>query len=132
MLGHRDPRERDPAYMGWIAKLPCIACLVRGKHTLGVHVAHLRMGSEDHDKRPTGMAEKPSDRWTLPLCPPHHVNGNESQHHVGEEPFWEALNINPFDLCLKLRDAYESGTSGSTVIALFAARARRQMEGTAQ
>lgn len=122
----KDPRQHESAYMGWIAKLPCLACMaIDGTFTRGVHVAHLRAGSLEHDKRPTGMAEKPSDWWTLPLCPPHHVNGNASQHHVGEERFWAQLRVNPFDACVALKAQYLAGGRGYPIIARLAAAARR-------
>lgn len=124
----KDPRVRDTAFMGFVAGLPCIACMVRGVHKRGVHVAHLRGGSREHDKRPTGMGEKPSDRWTTPLCPFHHIQGGKrSQHHFpgGEEAFWAAICINPFDLCQALNAAFDAGAQGYVVISRFAAAARR-------
>lgn len=121
--GQRDPRERDPAYLGWVATLPCIACMVAGMVKRGVHVAHLRASSLEHGKRETGKGEKPHDIWTTPLCPPHHENGNRSQHHVGEDAFWRGLGINPFELCLALHAAYEAKAPGFAVIARFAGRA---------
>lgn len=124
-LRHRDPRDHDPKYLAFIAGLPCVACMVGGKYRRGVHVAHLREGSLEHEKRPTGLGEKPSDIWTTPLCPPHHVNGNTSQHHLGEADFWRGLAINPFDLCIALRAAYEAGQPGFPVISHFAAQAMR-------
>lgn len=132
----RDPRQRDAPYMGFIASLPCAACMVLGKVKWGVHVAHLRAGSLEHGKRPTGGAEKPSDRWTLPLCPPHHVGDKRvtavSQHAMGELDFWAAFHIDPFGLCLDLSAAYDRGgrrTEGVAVITKAAAKAKRIMEG---
>lgn len=134
----RDPRVRDPAYMGWIAQLPCAACMGEGRVKWGVHVAHLRAGSVEHDKRDVGKAEKPSDVWTLPLCPPHHTGDARvtkiSQHHMAELDFWAHFGIDPFQLCLDLRAAYQSGgrrTEGVAVITKAAARGRRAQEGDA-
>jgi hypothetical protein len=125
-LDQRQPRERHSAYMGWISKLCCIACMCEGKYQRGVHVAHLRSGSIDHGKRATGMAEKPSDVWTTPLCPAHHVNGPKSQHHRGDEAaWWEELGVNPFDLCIALQEAFAAGKNGRAVIAHFAAKSRK-------
>lgn len=141
MSGLRDPRVRDPQYLGWVAKLPCLACMVRGTVKWGVHVAHLRAGSEEHGKRPTGKAEKPSDIWTLPLCPPHHVGDIRvtrlTQHGMGELEFWAELGIDdPFQVCLDLRAIYEgAGGLGATHnhgvlhISKVAAAARRNLEG---
>lgn len=122
-VAQRDPRERDPKYLGWVATLPCIACMVGGIVKRGVQVAHLRASSLEYGKRETGKGEKPHDVWTTPLCPEHHVNGNRSQHHVGEEAFWMGLGINPFAFCLALREAYEAGKPGYAVIARTAGRA---------
>lgn len=49
------------------------------------------MGSLAHNKRPTGMAEKPSDKWALPMCQDHHRH----QHHMNEEEFWEQYDYDP-------------------------------------
>ena len=122
----KSPRERNSRYLGWVASLPCVACMTEGKTTFGVHVAHLRMGSIAHDKRETGMAEKPSDRWTTPLCPSHHVNGNKAQHHFGEDQFWREIGIDPFALCKALWFAYDAGKSGLPIIARIAGEARRR------
>jgi hypothetical protein len=132
MIGARDPRQRDPAFLAYVAKCPCAACMVSGAVVWGVHVAHIRAGSLEHDKRPTGMAEKPSDRWVTPLCPAHHTGDvrrtRVSQHAMGELEFWESFGINPFDLATALFDAFERGQSGPAVIATFAARGRRALE----
>lgn len=129
----RDPRERDRVYLGWVARLPCVACLVRGTMTREVQVAHLRAGSEAHGKRPTGGAEKPSDRWTLPLCQPHHTGDRRKvdliQHDMNELEFWAAHGIDPFGLCVELRAAYEAGRAGIPIIARHAAAGRQKLEG---
>jgi hypothetical protein len=133
----RDPRVRDRNYLGWVAQLPCLACMVHGKVKWGVHVAHLRAGSEEHGKRPTGKAEKPSDMWTLPLCPPHHTGDSRvtsvTQHGMGELEFWRAFGIDdPFQVCLDLHRAYQTGgrrTEGISVITKAAAAGRRNIEG---
>lgn len=45
------------------------------------------------------MAEKSSDRWTLPLCPTHH----REQHSDGSEAaFYYRYSINPFTTALAL------------------------------
>lgn len=132
-LDQRRPRERESAYLGWVARLPCIACMVHGRFNRRVQVAHLRAGSIEHDKRPTGMAEKPDDRWTTPLCQPHHTGDDRrarlSQHTMGELDFWETLKVNPFELCIALADAYDHGRDGKAVIANFAAIARAELAG---
>lgn len=122
--------------MGWVAGLPCVACMVHGTYNRRVQVAHLRMGSEEHGKRPTGMAEKPSDQWVTPLCMPHHTGDDRvtrhSQHKMSEEDFWRGLGIDPFELCIALFAAFNEGRRGSAVIATFAAHGRRHLEGIAE
>lgn len=134
MMRARDPRQLDKDYKGWVARLPCAACMVRGKYNLGVHVAHLRVSSLEHGKRETGGAEKPHDIWVTPLCPPHHTGDvtkvDFSQHTMGDErAFWDRLAIDPFQLCIDLRAAYERGAAGAPIISRFAAKARQQLEG---
>lgn len=135
-MSERDPRQRDRAYLGWVAKLPCVACMVLGRVKWGVHVAHLRAGSLEHSKRQTGKAEKPSDRWTLPLCPPHHVGDRRvtavSQHDMDELEFWAAFGIDPFQLCIDLYAAYYDGPApishGVAIVTRAAAAGRRLIE----
>lgn len=128
-LRQREPRRRDSAYLGWIARAPCVACLVTGRGLkYGVQVAHLRMASHAHGKRDTGGAEKPSDIWTTPLCPSHHQHGREAQHVMGERRFWEWLAVDPFDLCLELRGAYEIGGLPGPIIARHASAAVRKRQ----
>lgn len=139
MIGQREPRVREPDYMAWVAKLPCVACMVHGKVTWGVHVAHLRAASEAHGKRYTGKAEKPSDCWTLPLCPPHHTGdvrrARYSQHSMGELDFWAVHGVDPFGLCIELHEAFVAGAPqhprqwGVQIITKAAAAGRRQSEG---
>jgi hypothetical protein len=42
-------------------------------------------------KRSTGMAEKPSDWWAVPLCGKHH----REQHAMNERAFWKVFNVDP-------------------------------------
>lgn len=92
--GQRQPRERDNAHLAFIRRLPCAACGVPGP----CDAAHLRMADVARGKRYTGKGEKPSDRWTTPLCRPCH----EKQHSGSEAAFWAALNIDPIALCVRL------------------------------
>lgn len=129
VLIEKNIREKSSAYCAWIARLPCIACLAEGVYKTGVHVAHLRMGSLAHGKEMTGLATKPSDRpWTLGICPEHHTNGPKAQHNFpgGEEAFWSALGVDPFQLCLDLSSAYGRAKPGAPIIARHAALARQQ------
>lgn len=129
MVIEKNIRVRSGDYCAWIARLPCAACLADGRVTYGVHVAHLRAGSLEHGKEHTGKATKPSDDpWTVGICPDHHTNGPKAQHNFpgGELAFWEALAINPFDLCLALSAAHKAGQTGAAVLAAFCGRAKKQ------
>lgn len=56
-----------------------------------------------HRKRPTGMAEKPSDCWAMPLNRSCHMR----QHDYGDEVFWWCSHgINPFTLAMRYFEEY--------------------------
>lgn len=95
MLRQRMPREKDEAHLRFIRSLPC--CICGGIDT---EAAHIRTASIPHGKRFTGMAEKPSDKWVLPLCNRHH----REQHNTGDElKFWDFHGIDPFLLAITLK-----------------------------
>jgi Putative HNHc nuclease len=83
---NKEPRERDEAYLALIRKLPCVIC-----SRSPCDAAHIRMGSRLHAKSLTGMGRKPSDKWALPICHPHHME----QHAIGERPFFKIHGIDP-------------------------------------
>jgi len=99
--GQRQPRERDNGHLAYIRRLPCAACGRPGPSD----AAHVRTADPARAKRQTGMAEKPSDRWTVPLCRPCH----ERQHSGSEAAFWSALGIDVIALCARL---YADSTAG--------------------
>lgn len=96
----KTPREHSQGHLAFIRKLPCICCLVGGivLVALSCDPAHLRAGSLLHGKEPAGKAEKPHDRWTLPLCRQHH----DRQHSMAELNFWKQYGVDPFLLALIL------------------------------
>jgi hypothetical protein len=88
----KQPRERDEKHLAWIRTLPCCLC-----GASPVDPAHLRVASINDDKRETGMGEKPSDKWVLPLCRRHH----DEQHSMHEREFWSSYGVmDPFALCM--------------------------------
>lgn len=93
----RSPRMQDASHLTAIRDLPCLKCGLEGFS----EAAHVRMNSAAFNKR-VGKGEKPDDRWTLPLCPSCHRIDEDSQHKVGEETFWHALNLNPLLICEEL------------------------------
>src|SRR3954468_8706369 len=83
---YRRPRQRAGLHLKWIRTLPCPICGRRGN----IHAAHLRAASLRHGKLASGIAQKPDDAWTLPLCLNHHILGEEAQHRTQELTFWES------------------------------------------
>lgn len=88
----RDPREHDDRYLDALRQCACLRC---GIDPCG-EAAHIR---ENRPGKMTGMGEKPSDQWALPLCPDCHRNAPDALHQVGEAPFFQALEIDPFRIC---------------------------------
>ena len=101
--GQRDPRQIDKAHKGRIAQLPCTACL-----SMPVEVAHVRYSFPAGGKRATGKAEKPSDKWCIPLCPWCHRLAPDAQHNSNEREWWEKRHINPLDICERLYKVSQS------------------------
>jgi len=91
----KQPRERDEKYLDYIRQQPCCIC---GENTT-VEAAHLRVGSINDDKPSTGMAQKSSDKWALPLCGKHH----REQHTMNEMVFWTSYGLDPFALAMHYR-----------------------------
>ena len=105
------PREHDKGHLDFIRSLPCVICGTRG-----VHAAHIRMAAMQYGKRATGMQEKPSDKWTVPLCPVHHNDGPEAQHSGGEEAFWKRHGIDPFVIAMALYQSTGDEEAGEMII----------------
>ena len=96
MLRQRQPRQHDNKRLEFIRSLPCCIC----KDDTTTEAAHIRTGSLAHGKSFTGMQEKPSDKWTVPLCGKHH----REQHTMNELEFWKKYQIDPFMLAVTLRE----------------------------
>lgn len=95
-LRQRQPRQQDKRHLDFIRSLPCAIC----KDNTGTEAAHIRTSSLAHGKRETGRAEKPSDKWALPLCNRHHAE----QHTMNEIEFWNSYGIDPFILAITLKE----------------------------
>lgn len=102
-LRQREPRLVDPAYLRWLRKKPCCVC---GKPAPS-DAAHIRFGSEAYGKRNVGMAEKPDDRWAIPLCRECHT----SQHSENEQEWWRRKRMLPLLLARKFYSEF-GGTGG--------------------
>ena len=101
--GQRQPRIKDPAYLNFIRRQPCCVC----GRAAPSQAAHIRAGYPEAGWRPTGMAEKPDDYRTLPLCPDCHVDGPKAQHRSNESAWWRSHNIYPPSLCASFRRQFE-------------------------
>ena len=97
-MTQRQPRERDETFLAFVRRQPCCIPGCAGK----AEAAHIRMGDLARGKRSTGIGEKPSDRYCVPLCAYHHREGPQSQHAGSEAAFWSRHCINPFDLAAAL------------------------------
>ncbi len=124
-LRQREPRARDKGHLGRVAKLPCLACLIRrGAIVRPVHVCHIRCGFPGEPGwRSVGAAEKPSDFRTWPGCPSCHLYASDAQHGMSERVFWDRLGVYPPDFCSALVEAFAAGKSGLGVVLDFAERA---------
>lgn len=100
----KQPRIECPAFLAFVRRHPCCAC---GRPPRS-QAAHIRMGCIDIGKRPTGIAEKPSDRWAVPLCAGCHLDNPDAQHRVGEPEFWKRVGKNPFEIAAKLYAEFEA------------------------
>ncbi|MBR1193206.1 DUF968 domain-containing protein [Bradyrhizobium sp. AUGA SZCCT0160] len=99
MLRQRSPRQRDEKHLAFVRAKPCCVC----GSARNVEAAHIRMACPARGKPPTGMQEKPDDRWSTPLCNYHHQSGIMAQHKIGEQAFWfEVHGRNPFDIAERL------------------------------
>jgi hypothetical protein len=95
-LRQREPRHKDAKRLAWLRTQPCVVC-----GAINTEAAHIRVGSINHGKRSTGMAEKPSDKWTLSLCNRCH----REQHAFGDElKWWASKGLDPFMLAIALKE----------------------------
>lgn len=99
MLRQRQPRQIDNAHLKFVRQQPCAIKFCNRPS----EAAHIRFGCLAIGKLPTGMGEKPDDKWTCPLCAYHHRTGIASQHAIGnEEEFWRLAGLNPFEIAARL------------------------------
>lgn len=114
--GQRQPRERDPGFLAYLRRLPCVAGMIEGGCEGPIEAAHIRMSSAKHGTRNAGMQQKPHDRHALPACHHHHQH---DQHRGSEAAFYGRLGIDPFELSAALFSAYQAGQDGRAVLAQF-------------
>ena len=98
----RNPRVHCEAYLRLIRQLPCLVCLAFPPANGLNEAAHVRFGDDLWMKHHTGMAEKPDDKWTVPLCQACHIE----QHRQNERLFWERQKIDVLQTCVDLDNIY--------------------------
>ena len=98
----KNPRLYDPGFLTWLHGKPCV---ISGRFP--VEACHIRMGAPELGKVASGMQEKPSDFWCVPMHPDLH----REQHSMNEAEFWKKYGINPFVTALRLYAEY-GGTGG--------------------
>lgn len=113
--GQRQPRERDPGFLAYLRRLPCVAGMIEGGCEGPTQAAHIRYSEAGKGRNP-GMAAKNHDRCATPLCERHHIR---DQHAGAERAFWQRLGVDPFDLAAALHAAYLAGQDGRDVLAKF-------------
>lgn len=115
----RRPRDRNENHLKWLRTLRCCICGAPGPDA-----AHIRAASAIHGKRKTGGGEKPSDKWSLPVCRREHEEQHAACERGGassEITWWASKGIDPFGLALSLYAA-----SGDDELAEAILRANRK------
>jgi hypothetical protein len=107
MLRQRRPRILAPKHLAWIRSLPSI---IPGQGP--VEAAHVRYGERIYGKPPTGMGEKPSDCWVVPLAHDVHME----QHRHGERAWWIEQAIDPLLVAALLWAAGGNDEAGINII----------------
>ena len=90
----RNPRQHNAKHLDFVRSLPCLLCM----GNVSTEAAHVRFSCLPAAKRPTGMGEKPHDRWTVPLCQHCHA----AQHMSNERDFWAGTGIDPIFTAMAL------------------------------
>ena len=72
-MGKKKPTLKEQKHMSKVVELGCIACRKLGFYDTPAEIHHIR--------NKTGMGKRSSHFLTLPLCPNHHRNSNESYHY---------------------------------------------------
>lgn len=104
-------RVKNEAHLAFIRSLPCVIC---GDNT-STEAAHIRYADPRVAKRPTGIGERPDDKFTVPLCGKHH----RKQHGMSERDFWRGHRIDPILVALALWSVTGSVEAGEAFIRLW-------------
>lgn len=88
---------KEKHWLSRIASLPCVLCRKLGRHTVGVHVHHVREGQ--------GMGQRAQNFLSIPLCPECH----EGRHGIhGDRMLFRQAKCDEMDL---LSDTIEQMTN---------------------
>lgn len=82
----------DPKHLEFIRRLPCCIC---GYEPVEAH--HLKFGTGER-----GMGMRSTDKWAVPLCHEHHINGVERFGSKMEASWFKAKGVNPLNLAKDL------------------------------
>lgn len=107
------PRVNADGHLKWVRTLPC---LVTGQH--GVEAAHIRFADPRYRKPAVGMAEKPDDKWVVPLSPAEH----RRQHSMNEQAYWAEVGIDPVFVAMLLWNNTGDDEEGESIIRQFGGR----------
>lgn len=91
--GPKRPKQANDAHLRWLRTLPCCITGMRP-----VEAAHVRYADPVYGKRLTGTAEKPDDKWAVPLSQKKH----REQHDGNERQFWARHGLDPLRIALSL------------------------------
>ena len=84
---------KDPQHLANVRKLPCVVCGEPGPS----ECHHLKQGTNER-----GMGLRSSDKWAIPLCHEHHINGVERAGSRNELTWFESFGIAPLTLAQAL------------------------------
>jgi hypothetical protein len=107
-LRFREPRIKSEKHLKFVRGLSCVVC----HDNTSTEAAHVRFACNETGKRQTGKSEKPSDKWTVPLCGRHH----RDQHSMNEQEFWLTVGIVPINVALKLWNVTGNHEEGERIV----------------
>ena len=116
----RRTRQQSRSHLAWLRTLPC---LITGQRK-DVDAAHIRYAEPVYGKRITGIGEKPSDRFAVPLSRRLH----EEQHKGNEREFWARHGIDPLFVALSLWACSQDDDAGEAVITAAREKAGKNVQ----
>ncbi len=126
-LAQKLERRPDKAYLAWLRKLPCIACVIdpRPAYMTAVEARFRPFIEAAHQKHTDlqgpSLGRRPADAASCPLCAWHHRLAPEACDPA-QRRFWERLGVDIGAFCKALYDAFKVGAEGAAVVRRFAER----------